>query len=232
MKSRVILFLCCYMAIAADDAKTIDYSRLNDLQREGLKGNVRSEETREGNKATFANGKWVAVDTGIATTLLTYDRKGNLATTAEMLRAVVTIQSGYWKDEDGLYNALLTDSDNPGKTELLIREFADDTALVIKTYNTDEDTITYDQLEEEVKTYTGFGFRRECFAVKNGSKRRYLYYEKHNLAADTFSINYYGESSARLTHAVLERDAIGNPTKILVCTDVDTTLTVKKYSYY
>lgn len=231
MKSRVLLLLCC-MSIAADDAKTLDYSRLNDLQREGLKGNVRTEETRESNKATFTNGKWVIADTGIATTVLTFDRKGYLAATAELLRGEVTSKSDFWKDEDGLYNAMLTENERPDKPELVIREFADDTALVIKTYNTDEDTITYDQLEEEVRTYTGFGYRRECFSIKNGSKRRYLYYEKHNIAADTFSINYYGESSARLTHAVLERDAIGNPTKILVYTDVDTTLTVKKYSYY
>lgn len=232
MKTWAALFFCFYLFAGDDDKKSTDYSRQSDLLRERLKGNVRSEETRESNKATFVNDKWVISDTGVTSTLFTYDKKGYIATTAEFLRGEKTIESTGWKDEDGLHNWLITDKDNPGKTELAVREFNDEGILVIKTFKTDEDTITYDQLEEELRTYTDFGYRRECFAVKNGNKQRYLYCEKHFLSADTFSINYYGESSARLTHAILERDGAGNPTKILVYSETDTTLTLKKYSYY
>jgi len=217
---------------AASGGNDTDYSRLNDLQLEGLKGNVRTEETRENNRAIFTNGKWTVGDTGIVVNIFTYDRKGYITSTTELLRGEATIQSNSWKDEDGLYNRLITDKDNAGKTELAVREFNDDTTLLIKTYKTDEDTIIYEQLEEEVRTYKGDGCRREYFSVKKDGRHRYLYYEKRSIAPDTFSINYYGESSARLVHAILERDGTGNPTKILVCTDEDTTLTVKKYSYY
>ena len=228
MKFLITLLLLA-MSTGGNDT---DYSRMTDLQLDGLKGNVRSEETRENNRAVFTNGKWVLGDTGIVASIFNYDRKGYITSTTELLRGEPTIQANSWKDEDWLYNWLITDKDNAGKTELAVREFNDDTTLLIKIYKTDEDTVIYEQLEEEVRTYTAYGCRREYFSVKKDSRHRYLYYEKRSIAPDTFSINYYGESSARLVHAILERDGTGNPTKILVCTDEDTTLTVKKYSYY
>lgn len=225
------LIMLLLLSVAMPDGDT-DYSRLNDLQREGLKGNVRSEETTEGNKATYSQDKWNITLPGTVTKIRTYNKQGYLAATDEMLQGKSTIAAQYWKDEDGLPNALATDKENDNKNELVVHEFANDSTLVIKTYTTDEDTIAYEQLEEEVRTYTGFGYRREHFSVKNGNKRRYLYYEKRTLSPDTFSLNYYGDNATRFTNVILERDGMGNPTKILVYTEEDTTLTVKKYSYY
>lgn len=228
MKWPLVLLLI----FANAETSVTDYARLTDAQRAGLKGNVHTEEVTEQNKATYTNGAWTITTPGTFSKITGYDRKGNLQFTEERRDGAATATAHFWKDEDDYVNAMITDKENDNATELAMYEFADDSTLLIKTFTTDEDSIAYDQLEEERRTYTAFGYRREHFAVKNNNKRRYLYYEMRTLSADTFSLNYYGDNATRYTNAILERDAKGNPTKILVYSEEDTSITVKKYTYH
>ena len=228
MKWPLVLLLI----FAAAETSVTDYTQLTDAQRAGLKGNVRTEEVTEQNKAVYTNGAWTITTPGTYSKLTGYDRKGNLQFTENRHEGAAMATAHFWKDEDGYVNALITDKENNDATELAMYEFADDSTLVIKTFTTDEDSIAYDQLEEERHTYTAFGYRKEHFSVKNNNKRRYLYYEKRTLSADTFSLNYYGDNATLYTNAVLERDSKGNPTKILVYSEEDTSITVKKYTYH
>lgn len=232
MKIWLALSVLCYFVAIDDDKTTVDYSRQNDLLRDALKGRVQIEQVWENNRATWTNNQWTITDSSIVCNITSYDKKGYVLSTKELLRNEVVIQSESWIDEDGLHNTLLRETGNEDKPELIIREFQDDTTLLIKTYKTDDDTIIYNQLEEEVRTYTDYGIRRDYYSVKGEAKKRYLYNEKHIANVDTSYLNYYGESSARYTHAVLARDGAGNAIKILVYTDTDTTLTIKRYTYY
>lgn len=215
-----------------DDEGPAKTSKRNHLWAEGLKGRVKTEETTEGNTAVFANGAWTVKEKATNTVWVSYTKSGYYQSGKDLVNGAAVKQYQAWFDEDGVHNTLATEAGNEEKPELIIREYDNDTILAIKTYLCDEDTLTTEQLEEEVRTVMPTGYRRDLYSVSKDKKRRYMYIEKAWVSADTFHTTYYGESSTRYVNAVLERDAAGNPLKILNCGETDTLLTTKKYTYY
>lgn len=225
-----LLFILCYTFIPQTVTEKKP-SQMTNLELEGILGKVKTIRTQATNTATLKNGKWIIKDTNAVYSIASYNMEGNDVHLIYRLKMLTRRTIASWID-DGVGKSLWVEAGYEDAPELSSFHFINDSTLLCKTFIVDKDTMIQKLTEESITVYTSNGRNTTNYTIDETGKTQDYYSIQINKGNDTFYYYHCEEDTSLLTTINLEKDQVGNPTKILAYKKTDTFITLKEYTYY